>query len=43
MHTPIMLKPGTHKGLIKANFGTNFGWNPMEIYGIMTDYSSKED
>jgi len=34
MHTLIELKLGTHKGLIKAHLCTNFGWNPIKIYGI---------
>ena len=34
----IGLKFGTRKGLIKADFCTNFGRNPMNIHGVMTDY-----
>ena len=38
MHTQIKLKFGAHKGLIKAHLCTNFGWNPMTIYGVMTNF-----
>ena len=37
----IGLKFGTHKGLIKADLCTNFGRNPMNIHGVMTDYLRK--
>ena len=37
----IGLKFGTLKGLIKADLRTNFGRNPMNIYGVMTDYLHK--
>ena len=29
------------KGLIKADLCTNFGRNPMNIHGVMTDYLRK--
>jgi len=38
MHTPIELKLGAQKGLIKAHLCTNFGWNPIRIYGVMIDF-----
>ena len=38
MRTPIRLKFGTLKGLIKADLSTNFGRNPMNIHGVMTNY-----
>ena len=41
MHTRIGLKFGTLKGLIKADLCTNFGRNPMNIHGVMTDYLRK--
>jgi len=42
MHTLIELKPGTHKGCIKAILSTNFGGNLIKIfYSIMTNYSCK--
>ena len=41
MHARIGLKFGTLKGLIKADFCTNFGRNPMNIHGVMTDYLRK--
>ena len=37
----IGLKFGTLKGLIKADLRTNFGKNPMNIHGVMTDYLCK--
>ena len=37
----IGLKFGTLKGLIKADLHTNFGRNPMNIHGVMTDYFRK--
>ena len=37
----IGLKCGTLKGLIKADLCTNFGRNPMNIHGVMTDYLRK--
>ena len=37
----IGLKFGTLKGLIKAELCTNFGRNPMNIHGVMTDYLRK--
>ena len=37
----IALKFGTIKGLIKADLCTNFGRNPMNIHGVMTDYLRK--
>jgi len=39
MPTPIKLKLGIHKGLIKAHFCTNFGWNPIRV---MIDFSHKK-
>ena len=41
MHAPIGLKFGTLEGLIKANLSTNFGRNPIDIHGVMIDYSHK--
>ena len=41
MRTRIGLKFGTLKGLIKADLCTNFGRNPMNIQGFMTDYLRK--
>ena len=41
MRTRIGLKFGTLEGLIKAEFSTNFGRNPMNIHGVMTDYVRK--
>ena len=38
MRARIGLKFGTLKGLIKADLRTNFGMNPMNIHGVMTDY-----
>ena len=38
MRTRIGLKFGTLEGLIKADLSTNFGRNPMNIHGVMTDY-----
>ena len=35
------LKFGTLKGLIKADLCTNFGRNPLNIHGVMTDYLRK--
>ena len=37
----IRLSFGTCKGLIKADFSTKFGRNPMNIYGDMTNYLHK--
>ena len=37
----IGLKFGTLKGLIKTDLCTNFGRNPMNIHGVMTDYLRK--
>ena len=37
----IGLNFGTLKGLIKADLRTNFGRNPMNVHGIMTDYLHK--
>ena len=42
MHTPIKLKLGTCKGLIKAHLCTNFGWNPIKIYGVMINFLRKK-
>ena len=39
--TPIALKFGTQKGSPKANPSINFGTNPMNGSGVMTDYSRK--
>ena len=41
MRTRIGLKFGTLDGLIKADLSTNFGRNPMNIHGVMTDYVRK--
>ena len=41
MRARIGLKFGTLKGLIKADLCTNFGRNPMNRYGVMTDYLRK--
>ena len=41
MHARIGLKCGTLKGLIKADLRTNFGRNPMNIHGVMTEYVRK--
>ena len=41
MRPRIELKCGTLKGLIKADLCTNFGRNPMNIHGVMTDYCVK--
>jgi len=41
MHTLIELKLDIHKGLIKAHLHTNFGWNPIKIYGVMIDFYIK--
>ena len=37
-----VLQSGTHKGLIKADLSTNFGRNPMNIRGVITNYSRKK-
>ena len=41
MRARIGLKFGALKGLIKADLRTNFGRNPMNIHGVMTDYLRK--
>ena len=41
MRTQIGLKFGTLEGLIKTDLSTNFGRNPMNIHGVMTDYVRK--
>ena len=41
MRAPTGLKFGTLEGLIKADLSTNFGRNPMNIHGVMIDYSRK--
>ena len=41
MRTRIGLKFGTLEGLIKADRSANFGRNPMNIHGVMTDYVRK--
>ena len=41
MRAPIGLKFGTLEGLTKADLSTNFGRNPMDIHGVMIDYSRK--
>ena len=41
MRARIGLKFSTLKGLIKADLCTNFGRNPMNIHGVMTDYLRK--
>jgi len=35
------LKLRTHKRLIKTNLSIDFDWNPMKLYGIMTNYLHK--
>ena len=42
MHIPITLKLGTREGLIKAHLRTNFGWNPIKIYGVMIYFSCRK-
>ena len=41
MRARMGLKFGTLKRLIKADLCTNFGRNPMNIHGVMTDYLRK--
>ena len=41
-HTPIKLKLGTRVQLIKAHLRTNFGWNPIKIYGVIIDFLRKK-
>ena len=41
-HTPIKLKLGTHKGLIKVHPRTNFGWNLIKIYRVIINLSHKK-
>ena len=41
MRSRIGLKFVTLKGLIKADLRTNFGRNPMNIHGVITDYLRK--
>ena len=41
MRARIGLKYGTLKGLIKVDLRTNFGRNPMNIHGVITDYLLK--
>ena len=41
MCTAIKLKLGTHKELINVHLRTNFGCNPIKIYGVMNDFSHK--
>ena len=41
MRARIGLNFGTLKGLIKADLCTNFGRNPMNIHGVMTNYLRK--
>ena len=41
MRARIGLKFGTLKGLINADLRTNFGRNPMNIHGVITDYLRK--
>ena len=41
MRARIGLKFGTLKGLIKVDLCTNFGRNPMNIQGVMTDHLRK--
>jgi len=36
MHTLIKLKLCTHIRLIEAHHCTNFGWNSMKIYKVMS-------
>ena len=41
MHTLITLKLATHKKFSKVHFCKSFDWNPINIYGVMTTFSSK--
>jgi len=41
-HTPIKLKLGTRKGLIKVHLRTNFGWNLITICVVMIDFLLKK-
>ena len=41
MLTPLKLKFGTLKGIIKANLGTKFGENLIKIHGVTINYSYK--
>ena len=41
MRAPIGMKFDTREGLIKADLSTNFGRDPMDIHGVMIDYSRK--
>jgi len=41
-HTPIKLKLGTREGLFKAHICTNFSWNLIKMYGVMSDYLRKK-
>ena len=41
MRAPIGLTCSTLEGPIKADLSTNFGRNPMNIHGVMTDYVRK--
>ena len=41
MPTRIGLQFGTLEEIIKADLSTNFGRNPMNIHGVMTDYVRK--
>ena len=41
MRARIGLKFGTLKGLVRSDLCTNFGRNPMNIHGVMTDYLRK--
>ena len=41
IRAPIGLNFGTLEGTIKADLSTNFGRNPMNIHGVMTDYVHK--
>jgi len=38
MLTPIQLKHGTSKRLIKAHLHTKFDWNPVKVYGVMIGF-----
>ena len=41
MHAPIGLNCGTLKGLNTADLSSTFGRNPMNIHGVIIDYSCK--
>ena len=31
-----------HKGLVNAHLSTKFVWNPMNIFGVMANYSHEK-